>query len=211
MGADYYIVKVLYVYLNNNSLLLREVLEKHAGYFYGFDYESDESDYEEKWNEYIKDELKPHMKDIIIYENNSFKNEQCEKKYKQFVEDELNEQNKEHELNKQNEQNELILLSNKAKYITEILNDTIDLRKKKKDEVIAMLEKKGYDKIEDDNEYNYLVRMPMDSVTEENVTNYLKTIELIKNKTVSDIDASRKLTWSDISKIIKVEERYERF
>ena len=89
---------------------------------------------------------------------------------------------------------ELILLSNKAKYITENLNDTIDLRKKKKDEVIAMLEKKGYDKIDDDNEYKYLVKMPMDSVTEENVNNLLKEkskteckIELIKNKTVNNM------------------------
>jgi DNA topoisomerase-2 len=62
---------------------------------------------------------------------------------------------------------ELIMLSNKAKYIQENLDGTIDLRKKKKEQVVEMLQTKGYDVIDDD--YKYLVKMPMDSVTEENV------------------------------------------
>jgi DNA topoisomerase-2 len=69
---------------------------------------------------------------------------------------------------------DLVLLSNKAKYIQETLDGTIDLRKKKKDSVVEMLQQKGYDKLEDDDEYRYLVKMPMDSVTEENVTKLLK-------------------------------------
>ena len=64
---------------------------------------------------------------------------------------------------------ELLVLSNKARYIQEILNDTIDLRKKKKDQVIEMLIQKGYNTIDDDEEFRYLVKMSMDSVTEENV------------------------------------------
>lgn len=86
---------------------------------------------------------------------------------------------------------ELVLLSNKAKYIQENLNGTVDLRKKKKEQVIAMLEEKGYDKIGDDEEYKYLVKMPMDSVTEENVERLLKDkgnkeveLETIKNTSV---------------------------
>ena len=69
---------------------------------------------------------------------------------------------------------DLLFLTNKAKYITEILEDTIDLRKKKKDEVISMLFTKKYDVIDNDNEYKYLTKMPMDSVTEENVTKMYK-------------------------------------
>ena len=69
---------------------------------------------------------------------------------------------------------ELILLSNKAKYIKENLDGTIDLRKKKKEQVVEMLEKKGYDKIDNDEDYKYLVKMPMDSVTEENIEKLLK-------------------------------------
>jgi DNA topoisomerase-2 len=61
------------------------------------------------------------------------------------------------------------VLSNKARYIQEILNDTIDLRKKKKEQVTDMLVQKGYSTIDDDEEFRYLVKMSMDSVTEENV------------------------------------------
>ena len=68
---------------------------------------------------------------------------------------------------------ELMILSNKAKYIQEVLNDTIDLRKKKRQEIIDMLEEKEYDTIDEDNEFKYLVRMPMDSVSEENVEKML--------------------------------------
>jgi DNA topoisomerase-2 len=64
---------------------------------------------------------------------------------------------------------ELMMLTNKAKYIKENLDGTIDLRKKKKEQVIEMLQTKGYDVIGDDTNYYYLTKMPMDSVTEENV------------------------------------------
>jgi DNA topoisomerase-2 len=87
---------------------------------------------------------------------------------------------------------ELVVLSNKARYIKENLDGTIDLRKKKKEQVVAMLEQKGYDKIEGDEEYKYLVKMPMDSVTEENVEKLLKDkgnkqieLEQVKNTTIN--------------------------
>jgi DNA topoisomerase-2 len=64
---------------------------------------------------------------------------------------------------------ELILLTNKAKYIKENIDGTIDLRKKKKDQVIELLKSKEYDIIGDDIQYQYLTKMAMDSVTEENV------------------------------------------
>ena len=98
---------------------------------------------------------------------------------------------------------ELVLLSNKAKYIQENLDGTIDLRKKKKEHVVAMLEEKEYDKIDGDEEYKYLVKMPMDSVTEENVDRLLKEkgnkeaeLEIIKKTTInqmwlSELDALR--------------------
>ena len=64
---------------------------------------------------------------------------------------------------------ELLVLTNKARYIQELLDGTIDLRKKKKSEIIDMLKEKQYVLIEGDDEYKYLTRMPMDSVSEENV------------------------------------------
>jgi DNA topoisomerase-2 len=64
---------------------------------------------------------------------------------------------------------ELVILSNKARYIQELLDGTIDLRKKKKTEIIEMLLSKDYSVIDEDVDFKYLVRMPMDSVSEENV------------------------------------------
>ena len=71
----------------------------------------------------------------------------------------------------------LCLLTNKAKYIKENLDGTIDLRRKKREEVNAMLNEKGYDKIDDDDNYKYLVKMPMDSVTEEEVKKIMNEVD----------------------------------
>ena len=69
--------------------------------------------------------------------------------------------------------NELRVLSNRAKYIQEILDDKLDMRRKTKDIVFELLKTRGYEHIEGDDEYRYLLKMPMDSVTEENVTKLL--------------------------------------
>ena len=89
---------------------------------------------------------------------------------------------------------ELVILSNKARYIQELLDDTIDLRKKKKVEIITMLQEKGYNMIDDDTEYKYLVRMPMDSVSDENVNKLNKEhkdksdeLERIKETTIQQM------------------------
>ena len=78
-------------------------------------------------------------------------------------------------------------LSNKYKYILELLNDTIDLRKKKSTEINTMLKDKGYDKQE--NNYNYLIKMPMDSVNEENVKTLKNEYE--KTYTAGDVKATQ--------------------
>lgn len=72
---------------------------------------------------------------------------------------------------------EAMVLSNKARFISEVLDDTLDLRRKKKDVVCAILAKSGYDVIDEDEDFKYLVRLPMDSVTEENVERIMKEKE----------------------------------
>ena len=67
---------------------------------------------------------------------------------------------------------ELVLLSNKAKYIMALLDDSIDLRRKKRKEIVSLLVSEEYDEYQGD--YNYLIKMPMDSVCEENVARLLK-------------------------------------
>jgi DNA topoisomerase-2 len=89
---------------------------------------------------------------------------------------------------------ELVLLSNKARYIKENLEGTIDLRKKSKAQVSEMLKSKGYNMIDEDEEYKYLVKLPMDSVTEENVQKIFKEqenksaeLETVKNTSANQM------------------------
>jgi DNA topoisomerase-2 len=78
---------------------------------------------------------------------------------------------------------ELSVLSNKARYIQELLDGSIDLRRKRGDELVTMLQSKGYaaisqgDRSEGGGDYKYLLKLPMDSVSEENVQKLLKEKE----------------------------------
>ena len=85
---------------------------------------------------------------------------------------------------------EVMLLSNKARFIEEQCEDVIDLRRKKKDDVVALLETRKYDKIDDD-EYKYLRSMPIDSVIEENIVRLrserdkkMEQLEVLKTTTL---------------------------
>ena len=82
----------------------------------------------------------------------------------------------------------LIRLSNRAKYIQETLNGTIDLRRKKSEQVTEMLIQKQYATI--DGDFKYLIKMPMDSVTEENVLNIMKE----KETTETELDKLKNTT-----------------
>ena len=70
-------------------------------------------------------------------------------------------------------------LTNKVKYIQGVLDDTIDLRRKSESDIEMLLLEKGLEKI--DNQYHYLTKMTMDSVSSENVTKM--------NKQQNEIDA----------------------
>jgi DNA topoisomerase-2 len=89
---------------------------------------------------------------------------------------------------------ELVLLSNKSKYIKENLDGTVDLRRKKREEVSELLKNKSYSVIDDDEDFKYLVKLPMDSVTEENVAKLLKEhgdkaaeLEVVKSRTIQQM------------------------
>jgi DNA topoisomerase-2 len=89
------------------------------------------------------------------------------------------------------------------------LDETIDLRKKKKQEIIDMLITKKYYMIEDDKEFKYLVKMPMDSVSEENVEKMLNEhkekqseLDRIKSTTIEQM-------W--LSELAILENEYEEY
>ena len=85
---------------------------------------------------------------------------------------------------------ELIVLSNRARYIQENLDETVDLRRKKKEDIIALLKSKNYDVIEEDEDYKYLVKMPMDSVSDENVAKIMNS----HNDKVKELEICKKTT-----------------
>jgi DNA topoisomerase-2 len=69
--------------------------------------------------------------------------------------------------------NELRVLTNRARYIQEVLDDKLELRRQTKDAIFAKMTAHGYEHIDGDTEFKYLLKMPMDSVTDENVRNLL--------------------------------------
>jgi DNA topoisomerase-2 len=75
----------------------------------------------------------------------------------------------------------LLRLSNRAKYILEILDDIIDLRRKTSTQVFDILTVREFSQI--DGDFKYLTKMPMDSVTTENVETILKE----KNNTEEEL------------------------
>jgi len=69
-------------------------------------------------------------------------------------------------------QRKLIKLSNRARYIVETLEGVVDLRRKNAAQVLELMTERKFDML--DGDYKYLVKMPMDSVTQENVEQILK-------------------------------------
>jgi DNA topoisomerase-2 len=72
-------------------------------------------------------------------------------------------------------QKKLIKLSNRARYIVENLEGVVDLRRKTATQVVELMTARKFDML--DGDYKYLVKMPMDSVTQENVEQILKEKE----------------------------------
>ena len=85
----------------------------------------------------------------------------------------LYQKRKEHMI--QQLEREVMKLQNEARFIEEQCEDIIDLRRKKKQQVIDMLKDREYDMLDGDEEFKYLRTMRMEQVEEEN-------IEKLRNK-----------------------------
>lgn len=88
----------------------------------------------------------------------------------------------------------LMLYSNKYRFITELLENVLDLRKKKASVIETMLIERKYDHLEEKGGYNYLIKMPMDMVNEENVEKLKQdfdqtkeALEALKQKNIVDM------------------------
>lgn len=98
----------------------------------------------------------------------------------------------------------LVKLSNKARYIQETLESVIDLRRKKAQVVTELLTERKFDLI--DGDYKYLIKMPMDSVTEENVASIMKD----RDNAVKELELLRKTTLEKmwLSELDNLEKEY---
>ena len=66
----------------------------------------------------------------------------------------------------------LTKLTNKVRFIKGVLDDTIDLRRKDGDQIDTMMTEMLFDRI--DNSYDYMIKLPMNTVSKENVEKLLK-------------------------------------
>jgi DNA topoisomerase-2 len=73
-------------------------------------------------------------------------------------------------------ENELKVLSAKTRFIQYNLDDKIDLRKKSKEEIYKIMDEFKFD-LGETGDYNYLVKMPMDSVCMENAEKLMNEYE----------------------------------
>ena len=88
MGCDYYIEQYLLIcYKDKTTDYI--TLSRDRGYFYFSDLDEDEYDSDEfeiKYNEFVKLQLEPKMKPLIIYKNDEFLTNFLEIKYRPMVE-----------------------------------------------------------------------------------------------------------------------------
>jgi DNA topoisomerase-2 len=107
-------------------------------------------------------------------------------------------------------------LSNRAKYIQYTLSGKIDLRRRSAQQITELLEQHEFDKLgsnsaaeTEDKSYKYLIKMPMDSVSEENVEKIMREkadteeeLRILKAKTEEQI-------WAD--ELTLLEKEYEAY
>ena len=108
---------------------------------------------------------------------------------------------------------ELRELTNLAKYIQYTLDDKIDLRKKSSEVITKMLEDMEFDKLSDKTtgklSYNYLIKKPMDIVTDENVEKIMK--ERGAKQTELDVLKSNKAEKMWLGELLELRDAYCKF
>ena len=100
---------------------------------------------------------------------------------------------------------ETTILSNKARFIQMNLDGVIALRFKTKKQVCDLLCKNEFDIINEDTEYKYLVKLPMDSVTKEKAEslildrdNKLKELKFVQETSIQNM-------WkSELTNLLKI-------
>jgi DNA topoisomerase-2 len=101
----------------------------------------------------------------------------------------------------------LLKMSNRARYIQETLASKIDLRRKTAPIVEELLTSMKFDKI--DGDFKYLIKMPMDSVTEENVAHIMKEKETTEQELAVLKATPLEKIW--LGELEKLETEYDKY
>jgi DNA topoisomerase-2 len=101
----------------------------------------------------------------------------------------------------------LVKLSNRAKYILETLDGKIDLRRKTATQVRELMEAQGFERIEGD--FKYLIKMPMDSVTNENVEHILKEKADTETELTTLLATTLETIW--LKELVELETSYDKY
>lgn len=101
----------------------------------------------------------------------------------------------------------LLKMSNRARYIQENLSGKIDLRRKTSQEVTDLLTGMKFDEI--DGDYKYLTKMPMDSVTKENVEHIMEEKEKTEKELAALIATTLNRMW--LNELDALKQHYETY
>ena len=105
--------------------------------------------------------------------------------------------------------NELRVLTNRARYIQEVLDDKLELRRQTKEAIFAKMTEHGYEHIDGDTEFKYLLKMPMDSVSDENVRHLLSERDTKRAQHRQLADTSIQALW--IKDLDELEVEYKKW
>ena len=152
-----------------------------------------------------KEQLKKYTVDQIL-------NEFCKMRYSYY------EKRKKHII--VSLEKELKFLGNKERFITEIINKKLNIMNIDEDVLVAELEKKGYDKFnktedinEDENDtkngYNYLLKLPVRTLTANQIQKIKNDILSLKTKLKNTINTTEKNMWLNELKEFEIE--YEKW
>lgn len=102
-----------------------------------------------------------------------------------------------------NYEQDLKYINNKIRFLEMIMNDELIIYRKKKEIVVKELEELNFDK--KDNDYNYLVKIPIDTFTEENLEKlYNERNKIIENKTFYETSTNKSLYNCDLENLMNL-------
>jgi DNA topoisomerase-2 len=94
-------------------------------------------------------------------------------------------------------ESELVILNSKVRFITEYINNDIQINKKTKDFIVSLLEERKYPKHPQHKNYDYLVMMPIVSLSKEKIDELTKSRDSKQHQLDTLKNKSEKQLWKE--------------